>query len=341
MQEIVATEQECRECAPELRQMCIERANLSPAIKEMLIEAFKLGRVIQGGEYYLLPHCLKRRKFHAGLRQGVGLAARIQQQEPEVIIPAPSPPEVTADKHKLLSSLKEVVRPGIHSTVYALVAHRTYHRIALLPDTKLILGTMDTYYHQLPDIDLTCDEKPGEHTVDRLHARLIVYKGHYFVEDLDNMTGTWVNQCRLPPKGHQEFKLGDQLRFGNCVFSMEEEPECWSLPMPQRVYYLYSTFTGHTFSLPCWSTITIGRADPQRNSIPDIDLSQEGEIALLVSRQHAAIRCTAGKLAITDLGSSNQTKVDGTLIPEDTWVPLQPGQHLWLGGLVLALDVKD
>ena len=85
----------------------------------------------------------------------------------------------------------------------------------------------------------------------------------------------------------------------------------------------------------------IGRADPGLDYKPDIDLSNEGEPAAVVSRRHAQLICREGKVFVEDLGSAYKTRIDGYQVYVSTQVPIRPGQHLWLGGCVLAFDVAE
>lgn len=119
---------------------------------------------------------------------------------------------------------------------------------------------------------------------------------------------------------------------------MATAPPQWSAPA--RVYRLCATASGRLFLLPPVGEVTLGRADPHLGFSPTINLNTEGDVALLVSRQHAALRCHEGQLEVTDLGSSNGTKVDGLPVPKEAWIPLWPGQHLWLGGFCLGVDVE-
>lgn len=72
---------------------------------------------------------------------------------------------------------------------------------------------------------------------------------------------------------------------------------------------------------------TIGRADPAAGYRPDVDLSMDAA----VSRRHAEIRRTASGYAISDLGSTNGTVVNGRPIPRHQEVPLADGDEIRLG----------
>ncbi|MBE9507777.1 MAG: FHA domain-containing protein [Chloroflexi bacterium] len=74
--------------------------------------------------------------------------------------------------------------------------------------------------------------------------------------------------------------------------------------------------------------------------IPDIDLSQEGVVAQVVARRHAKITARGGRHYVEDLGSANGLKLNGARIRIGEVGLLEPGDHLWLGGCVLAYDIE-
>jgi uncharacterized SAM-binding protein YcdF (DUF218 family) len=78
-----------------------------------------------------------------------------------------------------------------------------------------------------------------------------------------------------------------------------------------------------------WSSATLGRAPDNTIVLPDAS----------VSAHHAAIRRQQGQWWVEDLRSTNGTAVN------DSWVqgasPLQPGDLLRLGEVVLRLEVDE
>jgi diguanylate cyclase (GGDEF)-like protein len=58
-----------------------------------------------------------------------------------------------------------------------------------------------------------------------------------------------------------------------------------------------------------------------------------------VSRRHAAIVVGDGVVAVTDLGSSNGTRVDGSLVRG--WAPLASGQKVFVGRTVIRFSLAD
>jgi uncharacterized OB-fold protein len=77
--------------------------------------------------------------------------------------------------------------------------------------------------------------------------------------------------------------------------------------------------------------IIIGREDPISGIFPEIDLTPYGGESGGVSRQHARINHDAGQWTVTDLNSTNYTRVDGTKIDPSVPVPIKDGARLQFG----------
>jgi len=84
----------------------------------------------------------------------------------------------------------------------------------------------------------------------------------------------------------------------------------------------------------------IGRSDHAVGCVPDIDLSREAYAAQVVARRHAKIIVRDGGHYVEDLGSASGTRLNGVRIKIGECGLLNPGDHLWLGGCVLAYDVE-
>ena len=99
--------------------------------------------------------------------------------------------------------------------------------------------------------------------------------------------------------------------------------------------------TGNQFSLPLRGEVIVGRSDCAKGIIPNIDLSEQGEAAQVVTRRHVKIIARDGRHYVEDLDSTNRTKLNGVRIENAEFGPLNPGDHLWLGGCVLVYDVDQ
>ena len=221
-----------------------------------------------------------------------------------------------------------------------LVAKISGHRILLPEDGELILGRLDPLTRVKPDVDFTFEDRL-DRGISRMHASITGWQGRYELTDLGSNNGTWLNNQKLPLQRTPILQIGDEVRLGTCVLYFDQAPEIYGKPFPAGQYFFYSTFSGRFMPLPDKASILIGRADPALGYRPDIDLSSEGDAASVVSRRHAKLVFSEGHFLVEDLGSANKTKIDGQPVYVGTQMPIGPGQHLWLGGCVLALDVME
>lgn len=83
------------------------------------------------------------------------------------------------------------------------------------------------------------------------------------------------------------------------------------------------------------ATITLGRADRQRNAIPTIDLSNDNALLLGVSRLHAKILYMDGSFYIKDMGSVNGTWLNNYRLEAYQIVPIDRGDQICLGRLAM------
>lgn len=324
----------CEDCPPELMAECLQQVDALRRQQQALgnVEA---APYTDETIYAVRPICLRLQQEQSGGRRSLRERLR-REPEPEPVSSPSPPPKKPGTAPKTTSTTSTATVPAI------LYVPDTHHRIALPEQGKLVLGRSDLPNLLSPDVDLTFDDRYG--SVSRYHASVISRgPGHYVLTDLDSQHGTWVNGVRLQPHRETKIVLGDEIRLGSCFLLMAEVPAAWQA-RPRSgsyQYFLYSTFTGHIFALPCSGELLIGRSDQRRGIYPELDLSMEGEAAYGVSRRHAMITCEQDGFYITDLRSSNGTKIDGVpLVPHQPTL-LRPGQHVWLGGLVLCLDVME
>jgi hypothetical protein len=88
----------------------------------------------------------------------------------------------------------------------------------------------------------------------------------------------------------------------------------------------------HVFPLPQdKAEVIVGRADPVSYIYPEVDLTAVGGEAGGVSRQHARLIFSNGQWTITDLHSTNHTRVEGQKIEPDTPTPIQDETRLQFG----------
>jgi pSer/pThr/pTyr-binding forkhead associated (FHA) protein len=189
-----------------------------------------------------------------------------------------------------------------------------------------------------PDVDLSHTDR-NSRVISRRHARIIDSGGRIEIEDLGSTNGTTVNGRRLAIDERMRLKPGDRIALGLHEFLYQPMSVPKTSPHAPPHAYLWSTFTGHRFPLPTQGDVTVGRKDPTTGTEPDIDLSQEGDAAQVVARRHARIVAHGGRHYVEDLGSARGVKLNGARVRIGEIGLLEPGDHIWLGGLVLAYDI--
>jgi pSer/pThr/pTyr-binding forkhead associated (FHA) protein len=100
------------------------------------------------------------------------------------------------------------------------------------------------------------------------------------------------------------------------------------------------TPTGRKVRIGPPDDVVIGRSDRYVDFAPEVDLNQDGQAAARVSRRHAIIHWRNDQPYLEDLGSGFGTRVNGKMMLLGQAAPLKPGDHIWLGGCVLAYDVE-
>jgi len=87
--------------------------------------------------------------------------------------------------------------------------------------------------------------------------------------------------------------------------------------------------------------VVLGRASEGQSMVPDINLEPYHAFEAGVSRIHAAIRMVGDYVTITDLGSGNGTRINGTKIDPHTPRPIKNGDLLNLGKLKIQIIIQN
>lgn len=352
---------DCRNCPPAIRERCIQQASTSPSVKMMMRGAFAAGTDTQQMWGLLQMNCLLVPKGRAaGEGRSGALMHRLGLKEEPVVAEAEvaaetveagasSPPSVPARPMAAPEPLKKpasALRPT-HSAEkrerpsplrYCLSSRCSRHRIALPARGELVLGRFDPETGVTPDVDLTFEDR-GDYLISRRHARIVGRDGRYEIEDLGSTNGTAVNGRMLRAGQSVLLQPGDLVTLGNCEFVYNPISEISAGDQPLTPYLL-STFTGRRFLLPLTGEVVVGRGDPTISRPPDIDLGTEGDAAGVVACRHVKIVGHNGRHYVEDLGSAGGTKLNGVRLRFGELSLLNPGDHIWLGGCVLAYDVE-
>jgi pSer/pThr/pTyr-binding forkhead associated (FHA) protein len=95
--------------------------------------------------------------------------------------------------------------------------------------------------------------------------------------------------------------------------------------------------TGQVLHLAGRNEFTIGRVSDGQPILPDIDMAPYNAFNLGVSRLHISIKLTHSGAIVTDLGSSNGTRVNGQKIVPHVEYPINHGDTIAIGKLKLKI----
>lgn len=97
--------------------------------------------------------------------------------------------------------------------------------------------------------------------------------------------------------------------------------------------------SGRRIVLEADGEMLVGRKDNQRGIYPDVDLGLDGGYDAGVSRRHALIVSQGNNYVLEDLASANGTFVNGRRVPPNVPTPIQNGDELKFGTLILRFEV--
>ncbi|NDJ86503.1 MAG: response regulator [Chloroflexi bacterium] len=93
------------------------------------------------------------------------------------------------------------------------------------------------------------------------------------------------------------------------------------------------------FQMQIDSSATIGRADPDTDYWPEIDLAPLGALERGVSRRHAELQAGEEFLVVVDLNSTNGTRLNEHRLQPDEPYQLQHGDILTIGTIALSVQI--
>jgi pSer/pThr/pTyr-binding forkhead associated (FHA) protein len=102
---------------------------------------------------------------------------------------------------------------------------------------------------------------------------------------------------------------------------------------------LHIVDSGQVVHLKDRKDFTLGRTVEGQPILPDIDLTPFDAFSLGVSRLHATLRIVNRDVVVTDLGSSNGTRVNGQKIVPHVDYPINHGDIIALGKLKIQVII--
>lgn len=362
----------CRKCP--IRNRCIDESSNSPTVKEIVRNAFAARTDTLETWGLLQPNCLllkaEEERARIAPRESM-LSRRLRQareareqaakalstppsERPDYLQPvssasrqAESPPgETPTDIVEAPDSRQEVpsreIPPARDRLLPCWLTAVVSGRHIGLPITgELVLGRFDPNFGIPPDVDLAYEDQ-GVHAVSRRHARIVGVAGRHTIEDLGSRHAVLVNGEQVKPGPSHRLRPGDRIVLGSTQLLYDTIP-AYLLDLPHTAnvrHFLTVTPTGRKVTVAPPKDVLIGRSDRYVDFVPDIDLSREGEVAIRVSRRHAIITWRNYSPYLEDLGSGFGTRLNGETLLIGQAAPLKPGDHIWLGGCVLAYDVE-
>jgi pSer/pThr/pTyr-binding forkhead associated (FHA) protein len=347
----------CRKCSIRLR--CIEDKGFGPGMKmtiarrfENRTDTFETWDMLQ--QDCLLVRYEKQKAERNEQREGslvrrLREAREIQEAQPVKLDPAPSqhetiqrpPLPVVPAQQKPPATGPMLTQAASVPAVPCGFTLAPGDRMVRLPDSgSLVFGRFEHGFSNPPDIDLTYED--GEiPSVSRRHATVISRAGAHWIEDMGSINGTYVNGHQLPLGKSAQLSPNDRVLLGRCRLVYTPLPD-WMIepdPREEHVASLLVTNINHRVTLPDKRHLWLGRPDPTLGYVPDVDLSMAGDIAMYVSRRHARLILRSGWHFLEEVGSAAGTRLNGTPIHVgEQPVMLHPGDHIWLGGCVLAYE---
>lgn len=106
------------------------------------------------------------------------------------------------------------------------------------------------------------------------------------------------------------------------------------------VLSLHLLDSGQIIHLAGRTEFSLGRVTEGQPILPDVDLSPYEAYSMGVSRLHAGLKIANQRLMVTDLGSSNGTRVNGQKIMPHLDYPLNHGDILALGKLKIQVLIR-
>lgn len=224
-----------------------------------------------------------------------------------------------------------------------LVVNGSHRHISLPISGAVVLGRFSLRADSPLDVDLTYENR-DRRTVSRRHARIIGDHGHHTIEDLGSTNGIFINGMRVTPDSACQLQDGSYVALGNLQMVYDKVPADFLNTFPIEAThvrrFLFFACSGRRVRITPPNNLLIGRSDPAVGFVPSVDLRKEGKVATHVSRRHARITWSIHGPCLKVLNGTYGTRLNGEVLSPDQSVLLKPGDHISLGGCVLAYDVE-
>ena len=134
----------------------------------------------------------------------------------------------------------------------------------------------------------------------------------------------------------------DRSTTANLSFQKNQPPPTpvVNTPTAEAAVSLHLIDSGQVVNLSGQPEFSIGRVTEGQPILPDVDLSTHEAYSQGVSRLHASLKVSSQRVYITDLGSSNGTRVNGQKIMAHVDYPLNHGDVIALGKFKIQVLIR-
>jgi pSer/pThr/pTyr-binding forkhead associated (FHA) protein len=135
----------------------------------------------------------------------------------------------------------------------------------------------------------------------------------------------------------------DRSATANLSFQKNQVPPVPTMPssvQAEAMVSLHLIDSGQIINLSGQNEFSIGRVTEGQPILPDVDLSVHEAYSQGVSRLHASLKVSNQRVYITDLGSSNGTRVNGQKIMAHVDYPLNHGDVIALGKFKIQVLIR-
>lgn len=170
-------------------------------------------------------------------------------------------------------------------------------------------------------------------SLSKVHAFLSLLEDQLQINDNHSSNGTKINGVRLAPGRPASLKINDQIALGEVSLTLQSSAKdtnpdapstqgiTWALENPDHGIYL-------PLNLQLGVNLIVGRKSANAQLVID---------NTSISKTHASISIAKGGILITDLNSSNGTKINNQGVQPGVPTPLKNGDILQLGEIHLTL----
>lgn len=145
-----------------------------------------------------------------------------------------------------------------------------------------------------------------DHSISRIHGTITLKDGKVYIKDLDSSNGSYINGKRIPSNGVIEIGVSDRIKIAteSIFLHTSDQPEKQTNGSPSKKTESAANISDFKTTIQQKGEILIGRSPKN-----DIVLNDP-----TVSRKHAKINFENETYWIQDMGSTNKTYLNGTIL---------------------------